>query len=111
MYNDTSVGGISGSAGVDMSKPSLRSAIALLRDRAKWPQNFEWNYGNACRCAMGLFRDTWNAGGVVTAGETSRLIGVGKDDGDYIFLRLHVNREACDITPDVVADKLAALCA
>lgn len=28
--------------------------IALLRDKARWPEGFEWDYSSCASCAMGL---------------------------------------------------------
>ena len=32
----------------------LKQLVELLRDEARWPKDFEWNYGISDTCALGL---------------------------------------------------------
>jgi hypothetical protein len=69
---------------VDLSKPSLRGLITMLRDKALWPVFFEWYFGNACKCAMGLASQKW--GIAPWPGIVSESIGVPKDVCWAIFV-------------------------
>ena len=69
----------------DFSEPSLRAGIDLLRDSSQWPEGFTWNYANSCRCAMGLFRDTWDQAGMPVSTRTSALLGIDEDKGGKVF--------------------------
>lgn len=44
---------------------TLADLPAILRDKSTWPEDFEWDFANPNRCAMGLaialgaFRELW----------------------------------------------------
>lgn len=89
----------------DLSKPSLKAAIALLRDRAKWPEGFEWDYSQCNTCAMGLFRDVWAQDRRAVPYETVSLLGIDPENA-YIFSSMVPHAH---ITPEIIADKLEEL--
>lgn len=94
----------------DFSEPSLRAGIDLLRDPDHWPDGFKWDFGNSCRCAMGLFRDTWDQTGYPMAGRTSNLLGIDQQKGAAIFNGpVFSGRKFEDITAEDVAAKLEEL--
>jgi hypothetical protein len=94
----------------DFSEPSLNAGIALLRDSTKWPKGFKWNYTNSCKCAMGLFRDTWDVEGVAGSFSASKLLGIASEAGDKIFLGpAFTGRAFAGVTPEDVAAKLEEL--
>ena len=94
----------------DFSEPSLRAGIDLLRDSTQWPEGFTWNYANSCRCAMGLFRDTWDQAGMPVSTRTSALLGIEEDKGGKIFNGAAFAGRAFErITAEDVASKLEEL--
>ena len=77
---------------------TLRELVDTLRDRNQWPEGFQWNYGIASRCAVGLGR-LGAAGWPEDQGLTS------------IFCGAHIPRglDRDQITADMVADDLELL--
>jgi len=87
----------------------LKSAIEVLRDRAKWPQGFAWDYSVSCTCAKGLIARTDGREHPYSAGELSKKLGIDLGQSHRIFDQLHSRCEASLITAEVVADELELL--
>lgn len=97
----------------DFSEPNLTNAIGLLRDKTHWPEGFEWDYSNSCKCAMGLFRDTWAQDQTPITTIVADLIGIEHKVAIEIFTNAArmggVYTSMASITPEFIADKLEEL--
>lgn len=95
----------------DFSEPSLANGIALLRDKTKWPDGFTWDYTDSCKCAIGLFCETWAKDQLHDSATVGKMIGIDRDNAQRIFNNaggisgVHFT----DVTPEFIADRLEEL--
>jgi hypothetical protein len=95
------------------SIPSLESLSSILRDQAKWPEGFQWDYTNCSSCAIGLAFKLW------TDQEPEEYamdnfdwleceLGVPWPVADVIFMNLErkLGVRFADVTPVQVADAI-----
>jgi hypothetical protein len=45
--------------GSNFETPSLANLSAILRDRSRWPDGFQWNYRKPSGCVLGLDKALW----------------------------------------------------
>ncbi len=87
----------------------LKSAIELLRDRAKWPSDFSWDYSDSCRCAKGLIAYIAGLDTPFESPELATRLGIKHEDSHRIFNQMHNEQPAAAVTPEVVARELELL--
>jgi len=100
---------------------NLRELSRLLRDRSRWPENFEWDYSRCTNCAIalwqitrGLEQEPFVPGEIWVVGIQDVLLDLGvRRDFSTLW---HRQVRLCDplarrreVTPDDVADAVDAL--
>ena len=95
----------------DLSQPSVKGLIYLLRNKDQWPKTFGyWSYTSAPTCAMGLAQEMWPEHICVKNVETvSAAIGITFHQGSRAFMSAHEGKLFMRfhmVTPDRVADVL-----
>lgn len=89
------------------ARPSLRALSEILRDPARWPAGFVWDYTDCDTCAMGMALELW-PDGVAEADEVEmmRVFGMPRDIAINIFCWLEVDGTFDVVKPDHVADAI-----
>ena len=89
---------------------AARELSFILRNRALWPEGFEWDYSQCETCAMGLAIKLGMTTGHFVQHVADRL-GMPAIRAQEIFLYAHGlcgPRSRADITPEHIADLLDA---
>jgi hypothetical protein len=85
-----------------MSK--LQDLSALLRDESRWPEDFQWDYGDFNTCAVGLgCRAGLFAPGIRPVDVEAEDLGMDPVSYWGLFVR---SGYYGDITPEMIADKI-----
>lgn len=91
---------------IDLSKPSRKALVFLLRHPELWPASFpreRWDYMNQCGCALGLARAQWGLS-ICDYRRTAKVLNIAPVTAVKAFFNAaHLSRE---VTPDMVADLL-----
>ena len=96
---------------VDLSEPSLKGLIYLLRHRELWPKTFnKWSFSDHSSCAIGLAYKTWpELGKWYVSIDLGAKIGLDRATSEDLFLRGNKAYGTPGheyITPEMVANKL-----
>ena len=89
-----------------MSK--LQDLTTLLRNRADWPEDFEWDYSDITHCAVGLACEV----GLIRGKRPSRVEGADFDISDAAFDAIFMTwgRGGPDaVTPQMVVRRIERL--
>ena len=89
---------------------AARELSFILRNRALWPEGFEWDYSDCKACAMGLAFKLGMVSGYYVEHAAERL-GMTTNEANMIFLyayALRFPKSWEDITPEHIADLLDA---
>lgn len=94
-----------------------RDLAALLRDRSRWPDGFEWDFYDCRTCAMGLSQKTWKPEREKnpTVASTAALIGISVEKAHEIFAArpsvvwYNNGPRRLGVTPEDIAADLEAL--
>lgn len=85
-----------------ITAPTLRDLSDVLRDRSRWPKDFEWDFEYTDTCDMGLAYRLWPEHvRRPNVANMRRVFGIPYSTASYIFL-LSGLREVS--TPEDVAD-------
>lgn len=96
---------------VDLSKPSLRGLIWLLRNPSAWPEDFRWNYETHMTCACGLASIFWGTGEMLCSADVARMMRMEVKANQFRRILADADYAFGDKSPSAewVADKLEEL--
>lgn len=94
----------------DLTKPSIKGLIYILRNQKEWPEDFEWDFSSHQTCALGLINWKWgneDRYDILSAFTAAVMLDITEDQARSIFIDPNNRKE--EVQPEHIAAQLEAL--